>query len=137
MSLDALPEVTLRYAEQLRRYVWEQCPTTAKRPYYDHQTKSYPPDASGSCRHKVEWLRRRLGGQMLVGRRTDQANPELHAVLAVRIGGQHLIAIDADGLWPWPAFRKRWRPELHEPPPPAPEPKPAPARGTGWHSRKG
>jgi hypothetical protein len=135
MALDAHVGVTLRYAEGLRRYCWDKCPIVPRPPDYDHVAKAYPADPSGECRHKVSYLQRYLGGEVLIGRRTDQgSHPELHAVLAVRFG-THLIVVDHDGLWPWPAFRKRWKPEVHEPTPP-PEPKPLPARGS-WYSHKG
>lgn len=136
MPLDAHTGVTLRMAEGLRRYCWERCPVIPRVPDYDHATKSYPADPSGSCRHKVAYLAKHLGGQVLFGRRTDQG-PELHAVLALRVGG-HLVVLDFDGIWPWKAFRQRWHPEVHAPAPPAPppEPKPAPVRG-GWYSHKG
>ena len=142
LDADAKPGVDLRQCEALRRFVWEQCPETRRSDDYDHVTKSYPADPSGACRHKVEYLRQHLGGVMLTGRRLDGGpKPGLHAALAVRVGG-HLVVLDVDGIWPWKGYRKRWKPELHQPapppapPPPPPPPKPAPARG-GWYSRKG
>jgi HK97 family phage prohead protease len=135
MPVDDPEHVTLRMCEELRKFVWDSCPTIPRSADYDHTTKSYPADPSGSCRHKAAYLQQHLGGQILFGRRTDQGpDPELHSVLAVRVGGGHLVVLDHDGIWPWPAFQKRWRPEPHEPAPP-PEPKPAPARG-GWYSHK-
>jgi hypothetical protein len=76
---------------------------------WDPVTRSYPADPDGVCRHKATWLQKYLGGTVLYGRRTDEPDSEMHAVLWLEIGG-HGFIIDRDGIWHERAapFRLRW-----------------------------
>lgn len=98
---EAKPHVTLRYAETLRRQVWDEYPYNKRTGAtdWDPLTKSYPADPTGVCCHKAEWLRQRLGGTVLYGRRTDKPNTGMHAVLWLKHGDFGFI-VDEDGIWP-------------------------------------
>jgi hypothetical protein len=111
-------KLTLKELEMWRQYVWS-------RPYvpcaddWNETTKSYPARTDGVCRHKCAFLRQMLGtGEILYGRRTDQPNANLHAVLLVRVAGREFVC-DEDGTWPSAAIP--FRREMWPPPPPEPE----------------
>ena len=93
--------MTLRYAEAMRAHVWAQPYNVRKGATdWDPLSRGYPADPTGCCRHKVAWLHRYLGGVPVYGRRTDKgADPEMHCVLWLRIGGYGFI-LDHDGIWP-------------------------------------
>lgn len=90
--------IDLEYAEAARRWVWEERPYRDDRPAdYIAETRSFPPDVNGCCRHKSAWLVKLLGGRLLFGRRTDQdVGP--HVVARLRCNGEVWIA-DFDRLW--------------------------------------
>jgi hypothetical protein len=68
-------------------------------PDWNPQRGSYPSDPDGVCRHKASYLRDHLGGRVIFGYRTDQREPEHHAVLEIVINGKRLI-LDNDDIWP-------------------------------------
>jgi hypothetical protein len=114
MAAKAKQGVTLRFAEEMRQCAW------AKGTYikgldkgdWNRTTESWPASIHGACRHKCEWLKNALGGEILVGRRTDRKNASLHAVLWITIHG-HEFVLDEDGTWPakgFPFQRELWPP---------------------------
>lgn len=124
MAPPAKPGVTLAYAEMMRATAWAKG-TFEERPEsdWDPVTKSWPASISGTCRHKAEWLRQALGGELIVGYRTDRRDRTLHAVLAVNIGG-HDFVVDKGGIWPKAAYPFEEQPW---PPPPQPDQRQRPA----------
>jgi hypothetical protein len=108
--LPAPPEskgLTLQYAEQMRHKVWREYSYNLRTGAtdWDPETGTYPSDPTGCCRHKARWLQDKLGGVVLYGRRTDKAEPGLHAVLWIKRGEFGFI-VDRDGIWseqsaPW------------------------------------
>jgi hypothetical protein len=95
------PGMSLREIDHLRDVVWKQYPYNKRQGAsdWDPLTKTYPADPTGVCRHKAAWLQQRVGGTVLYGRRTDRAEPGMHAVLWVRYGDFGFI-VDKDGIWP-------------------------------------
>ena len=94
---DLKPGVTLQYVEKLRRHVWQESAFIKRSgpSDWDPEAGAYPADRQGTCRHKCEWLRQRVGGVVLYGRR----NGERHAVLWFK-HGPHTFIAERDGIWP-------------------------------------
>lgn len=96
-SIKAKPGVGWVEADCWRTWVWAQ--PFNKAPHDWNQINgSFPSDPQGTCRHKASYLRDRLGGRVIFGRRTDQRGAGPHAVLEIEIAGEHLI-IDRDRVW--------------------------------------
>jgi hypothetical protein len=96
-SIKAKPGIRLVEADCLRTWVWAQ-PFNKAPNDWNEINGSHPSDPEGTCRHKSAWLRDRLGGRVIFGRRTDKRGAGPHAVLEIELEGKRMI-IDKDRCW--------------------------------------
>jgi hypothetical protein len=91
--------IDVQYADTAREWVWTARPYRDERGAdYIAETRSFPPDTDGCCRHKAAWLAKLLDGKVLLGRRTDEPDAGPHAVASVKINGAGWV-LDHDKTW--------------------------------------